>query len=136
MGAGEDSHGAAEPITAANRQLLPYRAPVLLQGVPGAASAPGRRDEFVRAGRQAAQLSQVQRNSQVKREHNRLHGMYGAEFPDFRTGDNRAPYSARCAAWCSTSVPDEGKNTLWCPPRQRTRYGGAPFAPSTRMISP
>ena len=43
---------------------------------------------------------------------------------------------ARLAGWCVTSVPDAGKNTLSCPSRQRTTYGGAPSVPSILMISP
>lgn len=43
---------------------------------------------------------------------------------------------ALLAGWCSTTVSDEGKNTLSRPSRQRTRYGGEPFSPWTSMISP
>jgi len=45
-------------------------------------------------------------------------------------------YPARGAGWCVTSAPAPGKKTVSCPSRQRTRYGGAPSAPSTLMISP
>ena len=45
-------------------------------------------------------------------------------------------YPARDAGWCVTSASAARKNTVSCPSRQRTRYGGAPSDPSTLMISP
>jgi hypothetical protein len=60
----------------------------------------------------------------------------GCGLLNLRTRIRTAYLLALLAGWCSTTVSDEGKNTLSRPSRQRTRYGGEPFSPWTSMISP
>jgi len=53
----------------------------------------------------------------------------------WRLYDNRA-HSLEGSGTCSTTVPEDGKNELWCPSLHRTRYGGPLPAPCTSMITP
>ena len=123
VGAGEDGHHAPGPVTAAHRQLLPNRVPVLFPHLPTCAVGRLRRgDELVCPRGQDGQWRGWWRDGQVQRQHRRLHGMHGTELLDLRAGDHDASLTGP-PGWV---VGDLG-------PGRREEHGLVPIAPADHV---